>query len=748
MLTLARLFLLLLIVSTGIAADEPAIPHFKLRADTPLPSSRRGRVTRLPDGGWRFATTVAPGTTATWRIPVPGDISAKGLARFSLRTHNVKPLPGLPALGLMTQPRKGGASTTVPLFRPLGESDSELGRKTFSTTAARLESIIIQITPSQPAEAVLELHSISLRFHGNLPLPEGNWERAISARVVENEACNLEIQRDGEPISGIARAAINLAGPGDAPVVWMRPDYLHRPAIDAILNSADAGPLLLDILLTSPPSWHPVDASFTDFDSAWHSHIYRALTHLTDHLLAGPHASRIIGLNLILSPALNTLPPDGRAAHPDYGSLPPEKWHSGDLAQLVHPQRHGPGQDAYRYFWRSWADSLLTILGDVKALSQDRWLCGFAGGPAYFLRELRSPGYPIARDAWQAILNSDVLDFVWLPESQLDSPFLSALEASGTLVLTGNSSKIRDQTNSLFTGAKPITATSHPIAGRAAQLPRKHRAEIAIVYDPDIFLHLAPSDSQISDYHYLLRTPQQIWNRLGAPVDLVPIDDFQPEPYRLIIFTPIPFMHRGRREVAKRCQRGGRVVVWTWGTGIANERYLSADNISALTGINCRLDPRPAHFRFVGASPILTPPGLPAAIAPRFFVDDPDIEPFAAYADTQQIAVAQRDFHHWTSVYAATPVLRPEFLGTLADAAGVHRYFPAGEECRINDSFVLIHAQADAVRDITFATPEPLYEPLRKHELPAATRHRLKMRRSQSYLFFRGTRAQWEGLPD
>jgi hypothetical protein len=313
------------------------------------------------------------------------------------------------------------------------------------------------------------------------------------------------------------------------------------------------------------------------------------------------------------------------------------------------------------------------------------------------------------------------------------------------------------------------------IARRATQLDLARDAQVAFVYDPDTALQGAFAERTGNPLHavsspashpalLLLEWPRTSWPRFGAPYDVVPIDRLEPERYKLIVFFQLLRLDGARRAVLDRCRGGGRTLVWTWGAGALADLAASGDSMAATVGLEVAR--RPAHSRFflrptvamrseLGIERVSGYLGWGTGYrqateanswrsTPQFAVQDPAATVLAHYADEPLVALAMREFPGWTTVYSASPYLNPELLQALARRSGVHLYLETADWCQVNHGFIAIHTQGEGIRTVRLPQAEPLYEVVRRQELPAMREHRLRLQGGKTYLFHRGTPASWQ----
>jgi hypothetical protein len=76
-----------------------------------------------------------------------------------------------------------------------------------------------------------------------------------------------------------------------------------------------------------------------------------------------------------------------------------------------------------------------------------------------------------------------------------------------------------------------------------------------------------------------------------------------------------------------------------------------------------------------------------------FWVEDDSATPFARYAETRQVAGAQKRQAGWTSIYlGAAQGLSDDLLNRIAREAGAYVAGPPGHQLSVNGEFASVHA--------------------------------------------------------
>ena len=328
------------------------------------------------------------------------------------------------------------------------------------------------------------------------------------------------------------------------------------------------------------------------------------------------------------------------------------------------------------------------------------------------------------------------------------------------------------------------------IARKSLSLSQKKYSEIAFVIDFDVFRHISPGSDQslvsqknlkfsqhrsrdirylspmASPYFYLMGIPRLVWNRIGAPYDIIDIEQFKPDQYKTIVFFHTLFLDDKRKKIIDSCKNDGRFIVSLWGNGFVTERYLTSLGHERVYGIGLQTLPNniPLHLtlrqeleRFMNRGMEATNIGwlytfrepkhyIQKKFGPVFEVVDKKATILADYADGYGGGMAVRSFPDWTSFYSGSPIVNPEIMRELMRKSGIHLYLENNDLVYINDSFIGIHSLTDGLRQLNLPIATTLYEVFRDQELKKNKIHNIKLRGKKTYLFFRGDKKSWDSL--
>jgi hypothetical protein len=195
--------------------------------------------------------------------------------------------------------------------------------------------------------------------------------------------------------------------------------------------------------------------------------------------------------------------------------------------------------------------------------------------------------------------------------------------------------------------------------------------------------------------------------RIGAPHDAVLLSDVlagRARDYKLYLFPNTFHLSAKERERLKVVlRRDGKVALWQYAAGFADDEKLSADLCEDLTGIRLRMTERQWSVNLFISNfehaltrdlPTSTFWGTDMRLGPLFTVDDPDAITLGTAVINQgrcEPGYVVKPFGTWTSAYSAAPNLPPGLLRNLAAYAGVHVYSHSEDVLYASRSFIVLH---------------------------------------------------------
>lgn len=307
--------------------------------------------------------------------------------------------------------------------------------------------------------------------------------------------------------------------------------------------------------------------------------------------------------------------------------------------------------------------------------------------------------------------------------------------------------------------------------------PRDTGAQIAFVYDQNYrnYLGYDPLKDAPSRGFALFDYAKFPWARAGVPYDMIFLDQLpKAKPYKVYVFVHTVGLTDAQRAMIKQVtRRDGRVSLFIWADGAIDGQRINLAKMSDLVGMKLemssklspwKMSPTPWFREKAGVSAdypmgtlAIQEPSEPDAandpFAPSFSVTDPDARPLAVYDPGSPLAgatgVAVKGSPNYTSIYSASAILPPTLLRYALAKAEVFSYTDTADSCYIDKSFLGLNIQQTPgphVVHVHLPQATGLYEVFRDEELPASDHFDIAAEPGQTYLYFRGSKAQWEAL--
>lgn len=256
------------------------------------------------------------------------------------------------------------------------------------------------------------------------------------------------------------------------------------------------------------------------------------------------------------------------------------------------------------------------------------------------------------------------------------------------------------------------------VLGDSAQADRSSVAQIVLVADEASGAYLSFANGA---YARSLSETQPVLAKLGAPVDMVLVDDLEhldTSRYRLFLFFHTYHLTRAQRAlIRQKTHRLGVTHLWFYAPGYFEGQTRSADAMRELTGLKIQAGPPDdsaslrieltasdhplaAALRRLGHRTI-GPEGL---LARRFWVSDEAAAVLGTLPRTGQAALASKQVDGITSIYAVTSLLLPAFYREVARSAGVHLYGERDDTLYVCRSYLTVNADGAGLR--TFRLPQ------------------------------------------
>ena len=229
------------------------------------------------------------------------------------------------------------------------------------------------------------------------------------------------------------------------------------------------------------------------------------------------------------------------------------------------------------------------------------------------------------------------------------------------------------------------------ISEKLSVLPAENVSEIAVFAEGGESLYHVNKESALNTP--LLSAQRGGLAYLGAPYDVFDISDLDridTAKYKLFIFLDAFCITAEQRAVIEeKYKTGGKTLLWCYAPGYIGENGMSADNISALTGIHV--------LPYTGTGTKAVAFGKTYGFDRRYetMFCAADGEPLGRYETDSACALARKNCGDFTGVYSALGNLPGAVLREIAKAAGVFLYSESDDPVYVNSLCVGVCAHND-----------------------------------------------------
>ena len=228
-------------------------------------------------------------------------------------------------------------------------------------------------------------------------------------------------------------------------------------------------------------------------------------------------------------------------------------------------------------------------------------------------------------------------------------------------------------------------------------------------------------------------------------------DDPRLPQYKLYIFDDCFALNEADRKKIDSLKKNGAVLLFTHAAGYSDWKKLSADNISALTGIRIEdvesgRDLSPMNWVIPNDSavfPLLKGSLIEAPKAKRFKVSDPAAEIIGRYADDKTPAAAVKRFSNWTSIYLPNAFPSNRILNEIGRWLKLHVYTDLPVVISVGGRLISVYCPVpQAEGKLALPADFAAYEVFTGTFHPRSRTLPLKMSFGETRMFFLGTESE------
>jgi hypothetical protein len=161
-----------------------------------------------------------------------------------------------------------------------------------------------------------------------------------------------------------------------------------------------------------------------------------------------------------------------------------------------------------------------------------------------------------------------------------------------------------------------------------------------------------------------------------------------------------------RKELHKRFDREGAVVVWLYGNGVYfPDTKPDVENITNLIGVKFKQINKKTGLRMNGVNEFknikVMNPGT--IITSPWFLPIEGFDKVIAETSSREPAMVNFSRNGIVNYFASVPNLSPEMLRYIARKAGVWIYAETGDPIHVGNDFVVLHAKTGGVKKLNIS---------------------------------------------
>jgi len=315
------------------------------------------------------------------------------------------------------------------------------------------------------------------------------------------------------------------------------------------------------------------------------------------------------------------------------------------------------------------------------------------------------------------------------------------------------------------------------IYNKALKTPLDSMAEVAVVMDLN-YLNYFGRDTEWTEpcrAFTMFDYSRFTWARSGASYDIVFLDQINKiKPYNVYIFNfTVNITPKQIEEIQKTLAKNKATGIFMWADGFINGTNYSDKNMISLTGINIKASTTEKALKFTPSTFFVEKtkvakdyrmgtvfptdevgdrvsiPGRNSEdykFAPSFTVEDKTATPLAYYESTKDVAIAYKKYKNFNSIYTASFNAMPALIRYALELSKGHIYTDTEDIFWQNKSFLGFHTQTTGNINLTLKEKTTLYDIFNDKEYSASDKFLLNVTENKTYLFFKGTKQDWEKL--
>jgi len=304
------------------------------------------------------------------------------------------------------------------------------------------------------------------------------------------------------------------------------------------------------------------------------------------------------------------------------------------------------------------------------------------------------------------------------------------------------------------------------ILSEALNKDRSSVAEVAIVFDPEMRLYLGRDTkySAPSRYFALFDFTKHVWQRGGAPFDMIFIDQIKElPPYRVYVFCNTwRFSKKQRQMIREKVFKNGQTAVFLWSDGVINQDgRFGNQELSKLSGMNIQMLKKAQTWQMSATQSFAKLAGIKSGsevgvlkkqnydpcganaskweYSPAFEIKAGNKTIALARRKNNQISAAMRRYDNYTTIYSASGNLVEPLLRLAIKSSKAFEYTKSNALLMMNKSYIAFHTYKAEIIKLKLPQREALRDLFNGKLYPAAKAHDIRVEKNKTYLFERIT---------
>ncbi|MBQ0104875.1 MAG: hypothetical protein KBT47_02430 [Armatimonadetes bacterium] len=305
---------------------------------------------------------------------------------------------------------------------------------------------------------------------------------------------------------------------------------------------------------------------------------------------------------------------------------------------------------------------------------------------------------------------------------------------------------------------------------KSFDLPRQSsQAEIAYVLDIDYqyYLGIDTKFTEPTRGFAIVDYPRFLFGRAGVPYETIFIDQLKDyDKYKVyVFFLTSKFDKKTIKLIEEEIFKKGKTAIFLWGSGLIDEsNKYNPDQMKKLTGMNITVENKEVHWSSVPCEDFAKEMGISPdyemgtirfpepnlhnpniyTFNPYFSIKDKNVTPIATYRETGDVAIACKKAGKGNVIYCGTVYPAPALVRYALKLSGSHIYTDTEDYLYMNDSFIgFSTTQFTDEINLKLKEATPLYDLFNDVEYASGTEFKLKVNPRDTYLFFKGTKAEF-----